>query len=1072
MRILAIRGQNLASLARSFEIDLAQGALAGVGLFAITGPVGAGKSTLLDALCLPLFDCTPRLRGRGAPLVGDGDDPEAWLRANDPRTLLRRDASEGHAEVDFVGRDGRRYRARWTVRRARRRVDGRIQEQELSLRDLDRDLVVAAGRRSEVLAAVAARLGLDFDQFCRSVLLAQGDFAAFLEAPPAERARLLEALTGADIYRRLSRQAHERARAAQAELDKLEAQFAGNPPLPDTERNLRDAEAANLRTQLDVCRVATLVASRYVAWHEQAEEHRHREAVASSALQAALGADAAAAPERARLARLQRAIAVLAHWQLAARTRDEAVVAERGLAAASDALRAARAAAAAAKGRLATALQAMFGAALAEPLPVLVMDPAPWLPLLQQAWALAAATATAVLQLPALERDIAAAGSALAAAEQALRRAVLERQAASAASLAATQAIDPAVTEAMHQRRQQLDTARQELVQQRSAVAALVRAEQQVAAVSAALTAMSAAAAAARRHEAAAKHAHQHAAEAVAGAQQAAARQQAHASFGALRRHLHAGEACPLCGALEHPSPAIVDASELERANANARVAEAELAMRAEALQQATTERTFAEREQARLIDDLESAQKHFATAAALTPGGDLGIGVATERLASAERSLAQDVAAARAAEADAIARAGVLQRAHQAERAAVALEEQRRETHRHAASAQQAAQQLLERRQLIQRDQSAQAARLLAALAPACAGIPGGAATLLAGGEALLPAFRTLLGDRQQVVDAEAAVARAVEQQLRAEQTFQKARREERQQAQEFERALAANDVLADDVAAAAKAGAAGVAATSRSLQRLQEDVIRGRAVLHEIADQRQQHENRAKPTLDAEDAQQALTLARDNARRVAERLQAVQIDLGTDDLIRRQRDELAPRVAAAAAEHRTWAALDALIGSSTGDAFAVFAQGLTLDLLLVEANRRLRELARRYQLHKNSGADLDIVVVDLDLGGSRRGLQSLSGGETFLVSLALALALATLAAPKSRVETLFLDEGFGTLDAESLEVAIGALDSLQASGCQVGVISHVDGIAERIGAQVNVVPDGGGRSRVVARG
>ena len=82
-----------------------------------------------------------------------------------------------------------------------------------------------------------------------------------------------------------------------------------------------------------------------------------------------------------------------------------------------------------------------------------------------------------------------------------------------------------------------------------------------------------------------------------------------------------------------------------------------------------------------------------------------------------------------------------------------------------------------------------------------------------------------------------------------------------------------------------------------------------------------------------------------------------------------------------------------------------------------------------------------------------------------------ALAWALATLAAPRSRVETLFLDEGFGTLDAHHLEIALGALDSLQAKGCQVGIISHVDGIAERIGVVVDVVPEGGGQSRVRIR-
>ncbi|MFY9345839.1 MAG: SbcC/MukB-like Walker B domain-containing protein, partial [Planctomycetota bacterium] len=253
-------------------------------------------------------------------------------------------------------------------------------------------------------------------------------------------------------------------------------------------------------------------------------------------------------------------------------------------------------------------------------------------------------------------------------------------------------------------------------------------------------------------------------------------------------------------------------------------------------------------------------------------------------------------------------------------------------------------------------------------------------------------------------------------------------------------------------------------------ALRGLEVAVARARAILQERAEQRRLHESREAPSLDAAEAQHALDDARRSADVVEQKLVDAGSQLGMDDLIRKQRAELAPRLAAAQAACATWQALDELIGSSTGDAFAVFAQELTLDLLLLEANRRLAELARRYQLRKNPGGALDFVVVDLDLGGTARSLMTLSGGETFLVSLALALALATLAAPRSRVETLFLDEGFGTLDAASLEVALGALDSLQATGCQVGVISHVDGLGERIGAQVVVQPEGGGRSRVSA--
>src|SRR6187402_1455489 len=135
MRILAIRGANVASLAGEFAVELDRGALASAGLFAIVGPTGAGKSSLLDALCAALFNRTPRLDGRSSVKIGRGDEPEELhLSPFDPRALLRRGATKGWAEVDFEGGDGRRWRARWQVARARGRVDGRLQDVQMSLR--------------------------------------------------------------------------------------------------------------------------------------------------------------------------------------------------------------------------------------------------------------------------------------------------------------------------------------------------------------------------------------------------------------------------------------------------------------------------------------------------------------------------------------------------------------------------------------------------------------------------------------------------------------------------------------------------------------------------------------------------------------------------------------------------------------------------------------------------------------------------------------------------------------------------------------------------------------------------
>ncbi|MCW5806016.1 MAG: nuclease SbcCD subunit C, partial [Deltaproteobacteria bacterium] len=174
--------------------------------------------------------------------------------------------------------------------------------------------------------------------------------------------------------------------------------------------------------------------------------------------------------------------------------------------------------------------------------------------------------------------------------------------------------------------------------------------------------------------------------------------------------------------------------------------------------------------------------------------------------------------------------------------------------------------------------------------------------------------------------------------------------------------------------------------------------------------------------------------------------------------------------------AGHESDAAIDRIlgevIGSHDGKLFRSFAQSLTLDGLLAVANAHLDELAPRYQLERVPRHDLELQVIDRDLGSEVRSVQSLSGGESFLVSLALALGLSSMSAHDVRVRTLLIDEGFGTLDPATLDGALSVLDALQATGRQVGVISHVPALVERVGAHVRVVQRGGGRSEVLVGG
>ena len=162
---------------------------------------------------------------------------------------------------------------------------------------------------------------------------------------------------------------------------------------------------------------------------------------------------------------------------------------------------------------------------------------------------------------------------------------------------------------------------------------------------------------------------------------------------------------------------------------------------------------------------------------------------------------------------------------------------------------------------------------------------------------------------------------------------------------------------------------------------------------------------------------------------------------------------------------ECRLWTRLNDLLGSADGKKFRRFAQGLTLEHLIELANRQLVRLNDRYLLRRDHREELAIEVVDTYQADIVRPTGTLSGGEEFLVSLALALGLASLSGA-TRVDSLFLDEGFGTLDTDSLETALAALAGLHESGKTIAIISHVDALKERIPVQIQLRKLAGGYS------
>jgi exonuclease SbcC len=227
-----------------------------------------------------------------------------------------------------------------------------------------------------------------------------------------------------------------------------------------------------------------------------------------------------------------------------------------------------------------------------------------------------------------------------------------------------------------------------------------------------------------------------------------------------------------------------------------------------------------------------------------------------------------------------------------------------------------------------------------------------------------------------------------------------------------------------------------------------------------------------RTPPDLDASAATAALAMADQRCRTLDGRAGEIRAQLHENDLRLAQQTALAAQLAQTKRLAEPWLNLGKAIGSKDGKAFRVFAQGLTLDVLVRHANVHLGGLSRRYRLQRVPGADLELQVTDADMADEIRGLATLSGGETFLVSLALALALASLSSKTAAIESLFIDEGFGTLDKDTLSTAVAVLNRLQQSGRKVGVISHVDGLAEALDAEIQVLARGQGRSEVRVRG
>ncbi len=1025
MKILAIRGKNLASLEGEFEVDFTTEPLKSAGIFAITGSTGSGKSTLLDALCLALFDDTPR-NNRTSENISIIDVKDKTINQKDSRNILRRGTSDGYAEVDFVSLGGETFRSRWSVRRSRDKIDGSLQNTEFRLTNLNTNSEVQ-GRKTELLAKVVEFIGLTFDQFTRAVLLAQGDFATFLKATQKEKAELLEKLTGTDIYSRISKTIFEKSRSAEQDLTLLQERIKGIELLSDEELESLSVEKQAILLELESLRIEVSQLTAKIKWITDEELLNKGVKQAEQLL-----ADSRKAIEEAKqrydyLTQIDSVQEIRDNYNALKNAQKQLVDNRLNLS----------------KQEIERDTNTLLLKQATEQ--VMACEE-------EQTQHIEAIAQLEPQIKKARELDVRLVG-AKTNAESSVKeyQQAIESKAKIEKSISSTQSAIETVEKTIGKINVWFNEHTQyaEIIPRVDLIVNLLNdvetANKQGGSNSKTLTDST---------------------EILSTDEQKLAELKTEAErlnnllpaeIALLRAKLQDGNPCPVCGSLHHPM-AEVQGESLEEAELNKSKKEVSDKI---TLLTVNIEKRKSEHIRLQSVIDSYATQSKEAVDKLDTYLNTLPLwqqGFDQGKLQNTLKEIAigwNNYTLEQTTTNEQIGKLNISLE-HEKENQSVASEVLLSKEERHKSSSAELEKLQGERSKVLEGKSADDIEKIYADKS-----------------KNIADRLKKLTATKGEVAAKNETFA-GILTQILADISTLSTRCEELQTLVDVWLTSHGDTITAEQLAELLSKNSNWLTTEREALNRLREYKTSAQATLAERRKAFDKHyEAEIKPAEreEKESLQTVLTERSSYIEQKTKRNAEVDMLVANHEKgkikIKAFENELAEKNVLS----ENWKKLNEMFGSADGAKFKVLAQGYTLEALLTYANKHLQELSKRYLLQRIPDT-LALQVVDLDMLGEIRTVHSLSGGESFLISLALALGLSSLSSNRMKIESLFIDEGFGSLDIDTLRVAMDALESLQTQGRKIGVISHVAEMTERITTQVRVVKTSNGKSRIEVSG